>query len=499
MNAPLRRVGILMMVLFGLVFANLNWVQAYKADEYRNSPHNAGRVQIAEYQRERGLIVAGGEALATSEYTGGRLEYRRTYPEGEPYAHVVGYKPVNIGATGIEQYENDFLAGTDDRFFVDRVRDLFTGSSTAGGNVVTTLSRSAQETAYEQLQNRTERGSVVAMDPRTGAIQVMASVPSFDPNPLASHDTGEAQAYYEELLEQEDQPLLNRVTSERYPPGSVFKVIDSAAALMNGYEPDTELEGGAEYLPPTAGGPIRNAPGVNCPNELTLRQSLVISCNTAFSRLMAEELGSDLLRDTAAAFGVGDDELVVGQLDDGGVPVAASQVGELNRPDGQADPPTVAQAAIGQANVAFTPLQGAMLAAAVANDGVQMRPYLVEELQGPDLRAEYTASPEELRRSVPADIATTLQEMMVGVVQEGTGQSANIGGGVVVGGKTGTAEHGPAEEQRPDHGWFVGFAFVDGEPVSAIAVMLEEAGGSGPATEVAGAVLRAIVEDLGGT
>lgn len=498
MNAPLRRVGVLMMVLFGLLFANLNWVQAYKADEYRNSPQNAGRVQIEEYQRERGRIIAAGEALAVSVETGGRLAYLRTYPEGDLWAHVVGYKPVNIGPAGIEQFEDEFLAGTGDRFFVDRVRDMFTGSNTAGGNVVTTLSRPGQQTAYEELRGNatgSTRGSVVAINPRTGAVQVMVSMPSFDPNPLASHDPDEAQAAYDELNADPENPLLNRVTSERYPPGSVFKVIDSAAALMNGLTPDTRLTGGGEYLPPTAGEPIRNAPGVVCPNQITLRQALVVSCNTAFSHLMAEELGGDVLAETAAAFGVGDEELEVGHLGEGGIPVAPSQVGNLKRPDGQDDPPTVAQSAIGQANVALTPLQAVLIPAAVVNGGVQMRPYLVQELQAPDLRPLYTASPEELRRAIPSEVADVLQDMMVGVVAEGTGRNAQIAG-AVVGGKTGTAETG----DDPDHGWFVGFAIVDGTPITAVAVMLENAGsgGSAEAARIAGAVMRAVIEDQGG-
>src|SRR5690606_35101679 len=228
-------------------------------------------------------------------------------------------------------------------------RDLFTGGSTAGGNVVTTLSRPGQETAYAELRGNAvgaSRGSVVAINPRTGAVQVMVSMPAFDPNPLASHDPAEAQAAYDELNADPQRPLLNRVTAERYPPGSVFKVIVSAAALMNGLTPDSTLAGGAEYLPPTAGQPVRNAPGVVCPNEITLRQALVVSCNTAFSHLMAEELGGDVLAETAAAFGVGE-ELTVGRLDEDGIPVAPSQVGDLKRPDGQDDPPTVAQSAIG--------------------------------------------------------------------------------------------------------------------------------------------------------
>lgn len=502
MNAPLRRIGVIVMVMFGLLFANLNWVQAYRADEYRNSPHNAGRVQIAEYQHERGPVLVGrdGFPVAVSQETDGRLTYLRSYEQPRRWAHVVGYKPVNLGPTGIEAFENDFLAGTGDRFFVDRMRDLFTGGQTVGGSVQTTLSRTGQRAAYEQLRDNrtgTDRGAVVALDPRTGAVQVMVSFPSFDPNPLASHDTEEAQAAYEELDADEDRPLVNRVTAERFEPGSVMKVIDSAAALQAGMAPDTQIEGGAEYTAPTAGAPIRNASGVVCPNQITLLQALTVSCNTAFSRLMAEELDGDALRETAAGFGFFDEELTVGRLDGDGIPVAPSVTGELKRDDGQDDPPTVALSAIGQASVQITPMQGAMVAAAVANDGSQMAPYLVEQLQDAELREVYEASPEELRRPLSAEHAGALQEMMASVVANGTGRNAQISG-YVVGGKTGTAETGGAEDI--DHGWFIGFAIDgNGQPVSAVAVMLENAGqgGSAEAARIAGQVMRAVIDDQG--
>jgi peptidoglycan glycosyltransferase len=509
-NAPLRRVGFVMLVLFGLLFANLNWVQAYRADEYRTHANNC-RVNIADADRERGLIQVGRDREAAARSTGAdgfvdicgtgepiHLRFLREYPSNGLYAHVVGFRPVRGEATGIEGLENELLTGTSDKLFVERVRDLFTGGVAAGGNVVTTLSLPGQQAAHDQLRidnTSARRGAVVALNPRTGAVQVMVSRPTFDPNELVTHDLAAAGERYQELEEAPGRPLLNRATSERFPPGSVFKVVDSAAALMNGYAPDTQLAGGAEYLPPTAGQPIRNAPGVVCPNQLTLAQALTVSCNTAFSRLMAEDIGGDLLIETAAAFGVGDEELRVGRLDGGGLPVAPSQIGELKRDDGLDDAPTVAQSAIGQANVALTPLQGALIAAAVANDGIQMRPYLVEQLQGPDLRPVYTASPDELRRSVPGEVAAQLRDMMVTAVNDGTGSNAQIPG-VVVGGKTGTAETGDDE----DHGWFVGFAIVDGQPVSAVAVMLENAGsgGSAEAARIGGEVLRAVIEDQGG-
>lgn len=492
--------GVVLLVLFGLLFVNLNWVQAYKATEYRTSPYN-GRVRLAEYERQRGTIVVGRDAqeAAVSVETDGELAFLRGYPYEELYAHVVGYKPVNGEATGIEWLENDFLSGTSDKLFADRLRDLFTGEHTPGGNVLTTLSRPAQETALKELRDNetgTDRGAVVALDPRTGAVQALVSLPTFDPNPLVSHDTEEAAATYEELETDPDRPLNNRAVAERYPPGSVFKIIDSAAALQQGLTPDSELTGGSSYTAPDTTQPIGNAPGVVCPKKISLQQALTVSCNTAFSRLAVEQLGGETVKSTARAFGFGDEELTVGRLDADGIKVEPSVTGDIRDPDGSDDLPTLAQSAIGQANVQMTPMQGALIAATVANGGRQVRPYLVQQLQAPDLSSEYTADPEELRRPIDETVAAQLRDMMVSVVENGTGWNARISG-YVVGGKTGTAETGG---DSPDHGWFVGFV-MDGEtPISAVGVFLENAGpgGSAEATRIAGQVMRAVIADRGG-
>lgn len=500
MNAPLRRVGIVLMIMFGLLFANLNWVQAYRADEYRNSPYN-DRVQITEYQRERGPILVGrDEQPATGSIdTDGQLRFQRTYPEAGRWAHVVGYKPVNGAATGIEAFEHEFLSGASDMLFVDRLRDLFTGSRTPGGNVVTTLSRPAQQTAFEQLRDNhvgATKGAVVALDPRTGALQALVSMPTFDPNPLASHDSSEVDEAYRALEEDPDQPLRNRALAETFPPGSVFKVVVAAAALQHGIGPDTSIAAGSSYQPPQTTHEIRNAAASICPqDEVTLAVALRDSCNTGFARL-GVDLGAEAVQAAAQAFGFGDDELAVGRLTGGGIPVAASHTGDMRREDGQDDPPVVALSSIGQADVRMTPLEGAMLAAAVANGGVQMRPYVVEQLRDSDLSVVYDAVPEQLRESLGREAADALRDMMIDVVSSGTGRNASIGA-AVVGGKTGTAE---TSADAPPHGWFVGFAIVDGEPVSAVAVFLESAGagGSAEASRIAGQVLQAVLADQGG-
>jgi penicillin-binding protein A len=499
MNGPLRRVGLVVLVLFGLLFVNLNWVQAFKADEYRNSDYNA-RVQVAEYDRRRGNIEAGGKAIASSKETDGRLTYLRVYPDGELYAHVLGYRPVSMAATGIEKAENEFLSGTSDQLFADRLRDLFTGSKTAGGNVLLTLSPRVQETAYKQLtQNRlgATRAAAVAIDPRTGAVQALVSMPSFDPNPLVSHDTEEALAAYNELLNAKDGPLRNRALAEVLPPGSTFKVILAAAALENGYKKETMIPAGPVWRPETSGTDIRNAAPSICPEEkVSLIEALTESCNTGFARL-GVKLGAEEIKQKARAFGFEDDDLVLGRLNEGGIPVAASRTGDMQNPDGSEDPAAVAQSSIGQKDVRMTPLQGAMIAAAVANEGQLMRPYLVQQLLGPDrTTVYYTAAPRELREPVTGAVAADLRDMMVSVVQNGTGRNARING-YTVGGKTGTAQDG----DRKNHGWFIGFVLdKNGEPLSAVAVLLEEAGDGGAAesARIAGQIMRAVIQDRGG-
>jgi peptidoglycan glycosyltransferase len=210
-----------------------------------------------------------------------------------------------------------------------------------------------------------------------------------------------------------------------------------------------------------------------------------------------EKLSVDKIKSTAQAFGFESDNLTVGQVNDGGAAVAASHTGNILRPDGQPDPAILAQSCIGQSNVRMTPLQGALIAATVANHGVQMRPYMVQELKGPDLTTvHYKASPRELRKPISDQVASELQDMMTNVVANGTGRKAQIAG-YTVAGKTGTAQAG---ENNPDHGWFIGYVMKNNQPISAVAVLLESAGdgGSGEASRIAGQVMSAVIADRGG-
>lgn len=501
MNAPLRRVGVVAFVLFALLFVNLNWIQVYKADDYRTDPHNS-RVQLSEYQRQRGVIaLAGGQVIvADSVATSDELKYLRRYPLGAAYAPVVGYKPVNLAATGIERVENDFLSGNAPRLFPERVKALFSGDPSTGGNVLLTVDKKVQQTAYDDLvHNRkgADSGAAVVLDPATGAILAMASTPGYDPNKLVSHDTQKAAEAYQKLAHDPDEPLVNKAIRETFPPGSVMKVIDSAAALSSGrYTPQTKIPAGSGYTPVTGGSfTIHNAEPSVCPQDtISLIDALTVSCNTGFARL-GVTMGSSAIKQMARAFGFEDDSLTIAGSGDDAIRVAASHTGSMTGPDGRDDPNAVAQSSIGQLDVRITPMQAAMIAATVADGGVQMRPYLVDKLLTPDLSVAESAHPKQLRRPVTPQVATQLQQMMISVVEHGTGRRAAISG-FQVGGKTGTAQN---EVGKNDHGWFIGFAMKDGKPIAAVAVFLEHAGpgGSGEAARIAGDIMKSVISSRG--
>ncbi len=485
MNRPLRRVAVACLVLFGLLLVNVNLRQTVLADGYRDNSLNS-RVIVRDYAKERGAIALAGPGrplIATSTETSGRLKYLRTYPDGPLYAHATGYYSLIYGQAGLEDTQDRVLSGEDPRLFVDRLSDVLTGAQPRGGDVVVTLQRAAQQAAAAGLQGK--RGAVVALDPRTGAILAMASAPTYDPNVLSSFDPAAIRAYRERLTaDGAGDPLLNRALSQTYPPGSTFKVVTAAAALQEGVTPDTQIPSPTVLdLPQTDVG-LRNFGGETCGNGVTssLRDALEISCNTAFAQL-GLTLGQDRLREQAEAFGLGDDGLRVP------APVAESVF------PAELDPPSLAQSAIGQRDVRVTPLQMALVAAGVANGGQVMRPYLVREVQAPDLSRLALAEPQVYRTAVPRQVADQLRSMMEAVVTSGTGTAAQIPG-VRVAGKTGTAQNAPG---AAPHAWFIGFAPAS-DPRVAVAVVVENGGDAGSeatggrvAAPIAKAVMQAVL------
>jgi peptidoglycan glycosyltransferase len=464
MNTSLRRVSIAIMALIVLLLANATLTQVFTADGLRSDPRNQ-RVLLDEYSRQRGQISAGGQLLAYSTSTEGRFRFLRVYPNPLAYAPVTGFYSLRYSSAGLERAEDAVLNGSDERLFGRRLADFFTGRDPRGGNVGTTLNPQVQQAAWDAMEhgcNGPCKGAVVALEPSTGKILAMVSAPSYDPNLLASHDVDEQSKAWEQLRDDPNAPLVNRAISETYPPGSTFKVITTAAALQDGATVDTQLTAASRIALPDSTATLENYGASSCGSGPTasLREAFAKSCNTSFVQL-GINTGADALRGAAQAFG----------LDSAPPPiplqVAESTVGAIS------DQAALGMSSIGQKDVAVTPLQNAVVAATIANDGVRMAPYLVDDLKGPDLANLSTTAPREVRRAVSSQVATTLTDLMIGA-EQATQQKGAIAG-VQIASKTGTAEHGTDPRNTPPHAWYIAFAPAKA-PKVAVAVLVENGG-----------------------
>jgi peptidoglycan glycosyltransferase len=365
----------------------------------------------------------------------------------------------------LERAEDTVLNGSDERLFGKRLADFFTGRDPRGGNVDTTLVPRVQRAAWQAIQQGCGgpcKGSVVALEPSTGKILAMVSSPSYDPNLLATHNTEEQGQAWQRLRDDPSSPLTNRAISERYPPGSTFKVITTAAALQAGISENEQFTAAPQIPLPNSTATLENYGGAPCGNapKAPLREAFERSCNTAFVEL-GIRLGGDALRNAADAFG----------FDTAPAPipleVAESTVGSM------IDAAAVGMSSMGQKDVAVTPLQNAMVAAAIANDGAVMQPYLVDRLEGPDLAEISNTAPAELRRAVSPQVAAKLTDLMV-AAEKFTQQDGAIPG-VQIASKTGTAEHGTDPRNTPPHAWYIAFAPAE-SPRVAVAVLVENGG-----------------------
>ncbi len=464
MNTPVRRIALAVMAMVLLLLANLTYVQVVKAADYRKDPRNQ-RVLLAEYGRERGQISANGQVLANSVPTDDRLRFQRQYPKGAAYGPVTGYYSVIYSSSGVERAMDEVLNGSDDRLFVRRLSDLITGRTPSGGNVVLTLDPRVQETAYKAMTDRGFTGAVVALRPSTGEILAMVSTPSYDPSGLASHQAEVQQQTWAKLTGARPPTLVNRAINETYPPGSTFKLVDTAAALQNGLTPDSPLTAAPSITLEGTTTPLENFAGTPCGAGQTapLRDALARSCNTAFADL-ARQLGEGKLREQATAFGIGESNVAIPMS------VAASSLGDIP------DTASLQQSAIGQRDVRLTPLQNALIAATIANGGQRMAPHLVKQIQAADLSIVDTVDPDRLGRAVPASVAATIRDMMIAA--EDRTQGGGKIPGVQIASKTGTAEHGATPKETPPHNWYVAFAPAF-DPQIAIAVLVEDGGDRG--------------------
>lgn len=481
MNTPLRHVALAVLAMIVLLLANATYIQIFKADDYRQDPRNQ-RVLLAEYERQRGSLVAGGQILAGVQETDGRLRYLRVYPQGPTFAHVTGYYSVRYGSGGMEHAMDDVLNGSDGRLFVRRLSDLITGRDPSGGNVELTVDPRVQQVALEEMTERGFTGAVVALRPRTGEVLGMVSTPSYDPNRLAAHDgQTQQQAWTEFTAEENGIPLLNRAIADTQPPGSTFKLVVAAAALESDVAtPDTPLTAAPSLTLTDTATDLQNFARNPCGGGATapLTEALARSCNTAFAELAAR-IGEQRLREQAALFGIGQQDLTIP------LPVTASSLGDI--PDTAA----LQVSGIGQRDVRLTPLQNAMIAAAIANDGTLMRPQLVRNILAPDLSTLDEFEPDEMGEAVSQQTAEELTQMMIAAERRTTGPGKIQG--VTIASKTGTAEEGDPE--TPPNAWYVAFAPAE-DPQVAVAVLVEDGGDRGAeatGASVAAPVARAVI------
>jgi peptidoglycan glycosyltransferase len=474
MNKPIRTISIFCLLLFVALMANATYLQYYKAGSLDEDPRNR-RVLAAAFSGERGAILVGREAVAKSEPSDDQYKFQRVYPQPLRYAHLTGWFSY-FSQTGLERSQNDVLSGDDSVLFVTRLVDLLSNSTPKGGSVQVTIDAAAQDAMYDGLRGLGDgvQAAGVAIEPSTGRILAMASLPTYDPNELASHDFGAVAERAQKLERDDTQPLLNRAIQMRLPPGSTFKVVTAAAAIESGnYDADSMVPGGPTYQLPLTRGPtgqIDNE-GRDCgTNRIPFTQAMGNSCNTTFAAL-ANEVGADAMLETAEGFGFNSR-----YLDD------LDLQAESNFPEDM-DEAETGQSGIGQFEVSATPLQMAMVAAAIGNGGTVMKPYLVDEIRSPELDVLDKAEPEEFRQAVSQSTASEVTKLMTYTVEQGTASPAAIPG-VEVAGKTGTAQSGQPEV--PPYAWFVSFAPAD-DPQVAVAIMIQKA--PIPRGEIAGGQL----------
>ena len=484
MNGPIRNMATVMFLAFLVLVGGVTYTQAINGPEFRDDARNA-RLVTARAARERGTIITRDGTVVAESFPD--LEdaqvFRRSYPEGDLYAHVVGYTTLIFGTRGLEaSFASDLV--TDRDATISGLLNAIVGGDLRPNGLRLTIDHDLQVAAAEALGAR--RGAVVALDPRTGEILAIVSSPRFDPNTLAGRSAGPIG---DALDDDPAMPLLDRALRETYPPGSSFKVLTAAAALESGTaSAATTYVDVAELTLPGSTAVIRNFDRGRCGEgaEVTLVEAFIRSCNTIFGRI-GLEIGAEAL---------------VGAAQDAGfnleIPLELATVASAIPPASSFDNdlPGVAQTALGQRDVRATPLQMVLVAAAVANGGEIMVPHLVLEVFNADATVVERTEQEVWRRAMNPSTAASITDLMEGVVTAGTGRRASVAG-IRIAGKTGTAEVPGAAP----HAWFIGFGPVEaaeGERQIAIAVVVESGGGAGEsatggtvAAPIAGIVLSA--------
>ena len=448
--------------MFVTLFISSSVIQVIAVSALEKDGRNV-RVLYESFSTERGPILVDGVPVAESQPVDDAYSYLRVYANGPLYAPVTGYLTLNQGNTGIEGAMNEELSGTSDAQFVDQINALITGQNPKGASVELTIDPVVQQAAWDALGSNT--GAIVAIDPKTGAILAMVSKESYDPNVLASHESTQVVIdRYKELLANPNKPLINRaIGGDLYHPGSIFKIVMTAAALSGGdYTPESEFPNPGTLQLTGTNTFISNAEGGSCGGgaAASIATALRLSCNIPFAQLGAA-MGEDRIRDMAESFGFGKK-----------ISIPMTSTASIY-PRGM-DSAQLELSSFGQFDDKVTPLQMAMVSAAIANGGVLMQPTLIERVTSPDLRDIQTFSPQEFSRPVSPEVAATMTQMLVNGVSNGAASNARISG-VDVAGKTGTAENGEGQAYTL---WFTGFAPAN-DPRVAIAVVVENGGGFG--------------------
>ncbi len=486
MNRQIRRLGVFLMLCFVALFVQLNYVQVLRAHDLNTKPGNSRPIDQA-FSRPRGTIsTADGTVIARSVPSGDHFKYQREFPERDLFGFITGYFNFTFGATGLEASYNAELSGRTAKQQVRSFSDLFVDHDHTG-NLRLTLRKDVQEVARQQLGDR--KGSIVALNPKTGAVLAFWSFPSYDPNALSRHDKGGAEA--KALLEASpDKPLLPRMYRETFFPGSTFKVVTGSVGVQTGMVTPTQpaYPSVSSYTPPQTNRPLRNFGGEVCGG--TLFDILAKSCNSAFAK-MGVDLGPGKMISGVQRFGFDDKPPI-------DLPAAAPSRFPTNFDQNL---PALAQSAIGQNSVSATPLQMALVAAAIANGGQIMAPHLLDEIRDGDGNLVKRARPTVWTTPISPQTADVMHQAMIQVVQRGTATRLALPG-FEVGGKTGTAQLG--SNPPTSHAWIIGWAGPPGDAKVAVAVIVErqtgasEATGGRVAAPIAQAVMAKILQVQGG-
>jgi peptidoglycan glycosyltransferase len=481
MTKELRRLSLVVAAMFISLFLAGTFIQAVNTEAVAEDPRNVRNI-YESYKTQRGPILVDGKPIASSEPSDNAYRYLRTY-DNEIYSAVTGYFSVFRGATGMESAANSYLSGQSSSQFFEQVNAVLSGNPVTGAAVELTLDPTLQQAAWDALGSY--RGALIAMDPVTGNILAMVSKPGFDANRIAGHDSEKVAKNYQELEEDQANPLINKtIGGDLYHPGSVFKLVVAAAALESGeYNNASTLQNPVSVRLPNSTSEVFNSSRRSCGpgSEVTLIYAMRYSCNVPFVEL-GLALGQDRLRAQAELFGFGKAIRVPMQSTPSVFPE-------------EMDDAQLGLASFGQFDVRVSPLQMALISSSIANGGLMMQPNLIENVISPNLSVIAAPAPEVLSQPITAATADALKKMMVQSVSKGVASNASVSG-FKVAGKTGTAENGKGERVTL---WFTGFAPAV-NPRVAIALVIEDGGGrdsgasgNGTAAPVARSFFQAVL------